>query len=212
MRTRVSCPLVVLALVAVLAGCGGEPEHPPQGDGHAPIMVIRQYPGLGPAAARYALPAFVLLGDGTAVVATARQGNTLTAERRVLTPAQVADLYRRAGHAGLMRSREYRQDDILDASAMVVRITTDRGVHETTVIQPSTDDRGARGRVVKFAAAASAAGAAGGAYLADRVALIVIGDLADTPRCQVVDRARAVAKDGLLVRPLLPYEHSCADL
>lgn len=206
-------PLAVLALVVALGGCA-KPEHPPPRAGDDPILVIQHYPGLGPPTARYALPDFVLLADGTAIVATAGRGNALTAERRLLSPTEVADLYRRAHDAGLMRSKDYRQDDVLDASALVVRITTDREAHRTTVIQPSLDDWGARGRVVRFAAEATASGMPAGPYVPERVAAIAQDIGGGLPRCQVVDRARApsLLKGRWLVRPLLPYERDCADL
>jgi hypothetical protein len=169
----------VLAVLSLLAACGGEPEVPPPAGGDQPILLIDMHPGFSAPAARWALPTFVLLGDGTAIAGAADQGIVLTARRRVLTAEQVAALYRRADDAGLLRSREYRQD-VLDAGALVVRITTDRATHETSIVNPSPPEGGGRGRALRFVAEAARAGVADGAYPADRVAVIVVAGGDDT--------------------------------
>ena len=247
MRTRLPH---ALWLVLLLAACAGSPHEAPPRAGDDPIVLVEYHPGLAPAAAVWALPQFALLADGTALTATDDRGILLSATRRTLTADQVADLYDRAGDAGLFRSREY-SSDVLDASALVVRITSDRGRHETVVVQPSARDRGGRGRAVRFADEATQLGTPAGEYLPDRVAAIVVAGRDDNSDvrpwplpvpasempgypsrpCLIVSGAGvapllAVARNAtaetafssagqalsLRVRPLLPYEHSCADL
>ncbi|KUL22749.1 hypothetical protein [Actinoplanes awajinensis] len=235
MRRRLTAvKFSMLVLLVVLAGCGGEPV-PPR-TGVDPILVIREYRGLAPAAARYALPAFTLLADGTAVLAADDQGVVVTGTRRFLTPDDVDRLYARA--AGLLSSG---RDDAPDASTLVIRIRTASGWHETSV-----RGDGDRGRVVE---AATRAGTDAGRYHSERVAVVVVADSdggsdvrpwpLSTPAtampgypsrpCLVTDAAAVLAAvrtatvdtrwttdDGhrvaLRVRPLLSYEKSCTDL
>jgi hypothetical protein len=242
----------VLAVLSVLAGCGAADAEPvPPRTGTTPIVVIRQYPGLAPAASRLALPSFSLQADGTAILAAKDRGIVVSGTRRTLSAAQVTDLFQRAADADLFRSHEYRRD-VLDGSALVVQITSATGRHETSVVAPSSDEGGDRGRVVKFAAAATKAGDAAGDFRPERVAVVIVADSdesadvrpwpLDTPAtgmpgypnrpCLIVDgtgvaplltavrtatpATRWTTDDrhrvALRVRPLLPYEHTCADI
>ncbi|WP_433361487.1 hypothetical protein ACQPZX_28560 [Actinoplanes sp. CA-142083] len=171
--------LAALAVLSLLAACGGEPELPPPAGGDQPILLIDEHPGFSPPASRWALPSFVLLGDGSAIIGDDDQGIAFTGKRRALTAGQVAELYRDADDAGLMRSRRHTED-VLDAGALVVRITTDKGTHETSVVAPDFGDGGARGRAIRFATEALRAGEPGGAYVPEKVAAVVVGEDEDT--------------------------------
>jgi hypothetical protein len=240
--------LGVIVVLFVLAGCGAaEAEPVPPRTGTDPIVVIRLYPGLAPAASRFALPSFALLADGTAILAADDRGIVVSGTRRTLSAGQVTDLYDKAAGAGLFESRRYRRD-VLDGSRLVVQITSAKGRHETSVDNPSGDEGGDRGRVVDFAAAATRAGVAAGDFKPDRVALVIVADSEATtdlrpwptatpatkmpgyPQrpCLIIDGSGVLGvqsatpdtrwrtDDGhtvaLRVRPLLPYEHSCADI
>jgi hypothetical protein len=173
--------LCVLILVSVLAACGdGDASRPPpRTAGTEPIILIQRRAGLAPAAAPWALPEFVLLADGTAVVRGADQGIVLSGTRRTLSAEQVAGLYRRAADAKLFQSRTFPRN-ILDGTTLVVRITSTAGRHETTVIQPDPHEGGDRGRIARFAADAASAGAPGGAYRPERAAVVVVAGGDDT--------------------------------
>lgn len=178
MSLRLLC--VALAVVSTLAACGGgEPEQAPPADGDEPIVLIDRRAGLAPAAAEWALPGYVLLADGAAIVRAPDQGIVLSATRRTLSAAQVADMFRRAGGADLFRSRTY-QRNVVDGTALVVRITSNKGHYETTVVQPGPDESGDRGRVTRFAATAPRVGEPAGAYEPDRVAAVVVAGSDDT--------------------------------
>ncbi|MFF5288907.1 hypothetical protein [Paractinoplanes globisporus] len=239
-----------MLLIFAPAACGRHAEQPPTA-GDQPILVIENYSGLAPAAERFALPGYVLLADGTALSRAEDQGIVLSATRRRLSTDQIHEVYGGAARANLFRSHEYRQDAILDASAMVIRITSTKGSYQTVVVQPDTREGGARGRVVDFASGVLEAGSPDGVYAPDRVAAIVVGDSDDTADvrpwplavpadkmpgfparpCLIVsgagvrpllDGARTATFHtrwssgdrplSLRVRPLLPYEHDCADL
>ncbi len=231
-------PIFAVLLVLLTPAACGAPPRPPAG-AEDPLIRIDLLVSLGPPAQRWALPDFVLLGDGTAFTQGPDQGIVLTAERRTLTTRQVADLYRRAGAADLFRSRHYRMD-VLDGSALKVSVVSDTGRHETVVEQPDLAPHGRRGRVARFADTAARAGNPAGPYAPDRVAVVVVGPgddatdvrpwpLAEPGNCQILTGAQVPAllatvrtattstgwssggrTLGLRVRPLLPYERDCA--
>jgi hypothetical protein len=233
MRFRLLAALLVLLTPAACAS----PARPPAGAGD-PLIRVDLLVSMAPPAQRWKVPDFVLLGDGTALVQGPDQGTVLTAQRRTLTGREVADLYRRAGAADLFRSHRYRMD-VLDGSALRVSVVSDSGRHETVVEQPG-DAHGRRGRVARFADAAARAGKPAGAFAADRIAVLLVGEygdatdvrpwpLAGTSSCQVLAGTQMeallatvrTATTGtrwsaggralsLVVRPLLPYERNCA--
>jgi hypothetical protein len=252
MAQRRSLPFVsLLCWVLLLAACGGgdAPPDPPR-DPSAAILLVDYSASLAPPSEQHALPDLTLLGDGTAVTRGPDQGVLLTGDRRSLTADEIDRLYRRAGAADLFDNRHFSLD-ILDGGALTVRITNGTTAYRTTVVQPSTDDGGDRGRIIAFAGAAMRAGTPAGPYRPTRAVVLVVAagdDTSDvrpwplpvpssrlsgwpqrpcylvegTALAPVLDLARSAGprsrwltegqRVALLVRPLLPHEHSCADL
>jgi hypothetical protein len=164
--------LVALAgLMSLAAGCAARAEDPPRDPGTA-IVQVRGGGGLAPAADRWRLPWVSVFGDGTMVVAAGDQGTLFTGVRRSLTPAEITTLFDRAGGADLFADEEYRRDDILDAGYLSVRVTSTVRTYETTVIQPSDQDRGDRRAVLEFARWASGLGTPVGEYRPSRYAVL----------------------------------------
>lgn len=235
----------------LLTACHSDSARPdPPTDPHSAILIVDRDRSMAAPAEQHALPELVLLGDGTAVTRGSTDGVLLTGDRRTLTADEQAELYRRADAAGLFADRDFPAD-VTDAAVLTVRITAGRTAYRTTVVQPTPDDNGVRGRIIRFADAAVRAGAPAGPYRPTRAVVVVVAAGDDTsdvrpwplpvplsqlpgaphrPCWLVPDRAlprmlelarsaRAQTRwlvEGqrvaLLVRPILPHEHSCADL
>jgi hypothetical protein len=179
MSPRLVRVIAVLSAASVLAACGGGRERLPPRGGDDPIVLIDSSAGLAPPATVWALPQYVLYADGTAIASTDDQGVVLSGTRRTLSATQIAELYRRAGDADLFRSVKYPRN-IMDATALIVRIRSAEGRYETVVIQPDPADGGARGRIARFADAAPLAGQVAGPYESDRVAVVAVPGGDDT--------------------------------
>jgi hypothetical protein len=168
---------VVFVLVLILAGCGraDRAAHRPPSDGATPIVLVKRGGGLAPPAAQWALPDYVLTGDGTAILRADDQGIVLSARQRRLSTAQIDDLFRRAGDADLFEPRTYPRN-VVDGSTLVVRVTSTTGRYVTQVRQPVPGERGDRGRVAAFADTASTLGEPAGDYPLRRAAVLVVVD------------------------------------
>jgi hypothetical protein len=170
-----------LIAVLILTACshGDTAQHRPPGDGTSPIVLVKRQTALSPAGARWALPDFVLLGDGTAIVAADSQGIVLSARKRRLSDAQIAELFQRGDDAGLFDSRTYRRETV-DGSTLVVTITSATGRYVTEVEQPVRGEGGDRGRVAAFARTAPTLGEPAGDYEPRRAAVLVVASNDDT--------------------------------
>ncbi|GAA4976036.1 hypothetical protein GCM10025331_83550 [Actinoplanes utahensis] len=175
------------------------------------IVVVARAQGLATAVDRWTPPEVTLFGDGSAVLRGPVRDGMMTGRVRDIPADRIRELYRIADRAGLFRGRVHDRGDIVDAGALTVRITDDHGSHETVVVGPEAREGGIRGRVLAFPGAVRDSGVDGGDYLPERYAVV---DPSGTRPCRVLEGSSPAENQGagLVIRPLLPNERTCADL
>jgi hypothetical protein len=168
-------------MAGAVAACAAAPPDRPA-DPATAVLRIDRGGGLAPLSDRYRVPALVVYGDGSAVLAGPDQGALFTARRRTLTDGELSGLFEQAARADLFEDSTYGLD-VLDADSLDVRIRSTEGTFRTRVDLPSEMGRGDRRRTIEFAAAAERAGTEAGEYAPDRYAAVVLA--AATGRGQV---------------------------
>ncbi|MBE1490753.1 hypothetical protein [Plantactinospora soyae] len=166
----------MLVMVGSVAGCVATPPDRPD-DPATAVLRIDRSGGFGPLSARYRVPALVVYGDGSAIVAGQDQGAVFTARRRMLTDGELSGLFEQAARANLFEDNAYGLD-VLDAASLSVRIRSTEGTFRTQAGLQSETGGDDRRRIVEFAAAAEQVGTEAGEYAPDRYAVVVLAEAA----------------------------------
>jgi hypothetical protein len=142
--------LALLVLLAACAACGADPP-PPATGATTPILVADDRQGMPTWSQQVELPEFTLYGDGRAIVPEGFDGALPKVVDYPLTPDRVRRLFADAADADLFDGRTH-DVHFTDAGALTITLRSPDRSYVTKVIGPSTDEGGARGRAVSFAA------------------------------------------------------------